>query len=184
MKKILIAILSLLLLTGCQSKGENEIVNSSYVMETIDVDMTIYHGMPFSGHSFKGITMDSFFDLMENKGSAIVFIGYNGCGACQIAVPLINEAAKQTSTTIYYLDAHSYDENQYNDYVEITKDFLDKDEDNIPTLFTPSVMLINNGVIIDNYIGLKDVTSTGSLTQKEEKQTINNYKELFNQLLD
>ena len=181
MRKILIVLLSMLLITGC-TKDNEPTQSNGYQMDTIDVDMTIYHGMPFSGHAFKGITMQSFFDLMDNKGSAIIFIGYSGCGACQIMAPVLNQAAKETNTTIYYLDAQSYNEEEYDKYIEIAKDFLQVGEDNEPAVYTPSVMLVNDGIIIDNYIGLKDIDANGSLTKEEEKKGINMYKELLNQL--
>ena len=180
MKKIMICLLVMTLLVGCTPKQTDKPLNN-YQMETIDVDMTIYHGMPFSGHAYKGIKMQNFFDLIDNKGTALIFIGYKGCGACQISVPLINQAAKQTDNTIYYIDATSYSDEEYNKYIEITKDFLNKDNGE-PVLYTPSVMLVNDGEIIDNIIGIPEVNANGSLTKDQEKTVINAYKELLNKI--
>ncbi|MCZ2259982.1 thioredoxin family protein [Sporosarcina sp. G11-34] len=72
-------------------------------------------------------------DVLENDESTFVFVGKRSCQECKKFQPILEEAAKRTDTSVYYLDT----ENAKNESFLI--------EHNIQG--TPTLLIIKEGVI-------------------------------------
>lgn len=112
-------------------------------------------------------------DLIK-KGTAVIYFGYQECPWCRNAVPVLLEAAKETSLDeIYYLntkdirDSKILDANGkvvtekkgtdgYYKIVEALSDYLlpydGLNDDNIKRLYVPAVVFVKNGVVVLNHI--------------------------------
>ncbi len=154
MKKISILLMTFLIaisLLGC-SKEETRFIE----IESYDVDMSGYEDMPSTNHHFKGITPTEFMRVYEEDGSGVFYIGYTGCSSCQATVSLIEEAAIETDTTVYYLDPYSeeYDFFSYmSDIMAILDPILRHEDDGTATIYTPHIFAMINGEFGQSLIG-------------------------------
>lgn len=156
MKKLAILLVCLLLslsLFGCDKQ-----VNIIDI-ESFDVDMSGYEDMKAHDHHFRGITPQEFIRVYEEDGSGVFYIGYTNCGNCQSSVKTFEEAAKETDTTVYYLDPYSedYDFFAYMDeLMTILDPILRHEDDGTPTIYTPHIFAMVNGEFGSSLIGNGD----------------------------
>ncbi len=82
----------------------------------------------------------------------VLFIGFPECPWCQAYAPLLDTAAKKHGMTkIYYLNILNDRKNntsEYQDLVSLISGYLDKDEQDNPRIYVPTVIYIKEGKII------------------------------------
>lgn len=180
-KKVITLLLILITLIGCSNKTE---VNYTYDIQSKPVDMSSYDRVNSTDHMFKAITVQELFNCIDNKSSAVFYLGRTNCGCCQTTVMYLDEAAKQANVTIYYMDV-------YNEQMPITdKEIADKlklymfdilyiNEDGKRELQTPTVFNVVNGEIKDSLICLGNLAWDDEPTEAQKNQLINKYREIF-----
>lgn len=181
MKKFISLLLSLFILIGCSSKSE---VNYTYDIQSRPVDMSGYDGVNSTDHMFRAITVQELFNCIDNKSSGIFYLGRTNCGCCQTTTMYLNQAAKETGVTVYYIDV-------YDEQMPITnKEIADKlkiymfnilyiNEDGKRELQTPTIFNVVNGEIKDSIICLGNFAWDDEPTKSQKNQLINKYKEIF-----
>lgn len=62
--------------------------------------------------SYKEITYKKFNEMIENKESFVLFIGAESCSHCQTYKTTINEVIKEYDVTIHYVDIDTFSEKE------------------------------------------------------------------------
>lgn len=113
---------------------------------------------------------------------AVVFFGFPECKWCQAYVKLLNDIAKEygVNEILYYNIKYDRSKNTkfYKQVQELTKDYLQEDEEGIPRMYVPDVYFIKDGKII----GHNNDTSMISKMELEEYYTKENTEILENKL--
>ncbi len=113
---------------------------------------------------------------------AVVFFGFPECKWCQAYVKLLNDIAKEygVNEILYYNIKYDRSKNAkfYKQVQELTKDYLQEDEEGIPRMYVPDVYFIKDGKII----GHNNDTSMISKMELEEYYTKENTEALQNKL--
>ena len=113
---------------------------------------------------------------------AVVFFGFPECKWCQAYVKLLNDIAKEygVSEILYYNIKYDRSKNTkfYVKVQELTKEYLQEDEEGIPRIYVPDVYFIKDGKII----GHNNDTSMISKMELEEYYTKENTEILENKL--
>lgn len=174
MKKLLILIFTLFLLVGCQSKK----IDTSYVVEAKDCDMSYYDGMSSTGHAFKEAEVSEVTRALNEKGSAVFYIGYKECSNCQRCVKYLNDVAMELGVTVYYIngtDANGSFTIVGDIYDELLNDIApvaDKDEEGNIGIYTPHVFNIIEGKIVSSKISGATETNSDIKKLKEDYRKI------------
>ena len=146
MKKKILVIITLLiafLVGGCQSET---------------ADMSGYKRLT-EKHIYKETNVDEMKQMMDNKDSFVVYLGFENCPWCKEAVPVLNRTAKKAGmTTVYYIDTRKEDKWQsnldsYDTLVEMVGDYLDYDEEGIKHLYVPFVVFVKDGEVVFTHQG-------------------------------
>lgn len=178
MKKVLIALLALLLLAGCERK----IVYSDPGKDSTDMS-----GYDLDSDNFCEITLEEFFKCVEEKRTMMILISHITCPWCQCLAPVVDEEAEKFSIRVYYLDADS----QYlNDekFMAFCKQLEGKttvDEEGNDCLWLPSILYVQKGEPFDMHIGTvsgHDAT-TSALSEKQRARLVYNLEKEINALL-
>ncbi len=183
MKKIISSLLILLMLSGCTSTEETSTITyeNSVELATFEVDMSSYQNMHYRDHEYLGISTQDAIKLLEEDGTGVLFLGYAGCGACNTAVPVLNEVAKDTGIKVNYVEADKINEADFNQFVEVYNDYLESSSNGEKTIFTPAVYIIVDGEVKAFQIGLPEL-SGGALTDAEHDEIYNLYLDMFKKL--
>lgn len=92
----------------------------------------------------------SFIDS-STRGNSVIVIGMESCPYCQQALPVMAEAAKQTNTTIHYIDLDNVD-SETRDYVA-----SQVSEQVGGGWGVPLTLAFSNGEVVDQLSGLADL---------------------------
>lgn len=181
MKKFVLLLLVLIFITGCSRK---DTVNYTYDIVSKDVDMSSYDGVNSTDHMFKGVTVQELFNCIDNKSSAVFYLGRTNCACCQTCLQYLDRTSKEMGVTIYYLDVYDAD-------MPLTdKDLCDKlktyiynilevDESGEKVLQTPTVFSVVNGELVDSIVCLSNYKWDNPPTESQENKLINKYKEIL-----
>ncbi|MFV0379433.1 MAG: hypothetical protein ACK5KQ_01185 [Anaerorhabdus sp.] len=188
MKKILILLISLVVITGCSSgkpsSTPSTTSSSDLSLPTLKADMSGYTLLSDEDHVFVSTTMKEAITIFKKSSKAVVYMGYVGCPFCQSAVPIINEIAKANDAVVYYVDTQNEanTEDDFNNLKELLKDHLATDQNGNPTLYVPQLTFIKDKEIIKNHIGVAPSAETYEMSdeQKDELRVI--YQEMFDAL--
>ena len=143
MKKVIILIIALVLLTGCAKGNTNPYEGRDTVsplgLEGVFVDTSV-----------KEIK-----ELIDSGETFIFLAGFENCPSCQAFVPILHKVAVEKGVKIGYLDTRkdpewksNLDVTDYDILAEILADYLTLDEDGIPHLYVPDCYFVKNGEII------------------------------------
>lgn len=184
MKKLTAFLLgSALILGGCGIQGETGKVTITNPVEinSEPAIMTVYEWIGEEIADFEEITFAESLRMFTEKGSGILYYGYDDCPWCERAVPLLNEAALETGVTVYYIDVYGPfqpTKDQFDDltyYIEST--FLEDDEGS-KSFFVPLIIGVKNGEITGSHVSLvkgfelEDENSMMNDAQKKELKDI------------
>lgn len=180
MKKLFLVLVLLLSLFGCGNQNQE----LNYVdIEGYAVDMSGYNGVSSTGHNFVGITPDELIKVIDEGGSAIVFMGYTGCHVCQEVARYINEVAQELDVTVYYLNCTSEQyplrDAAYDNVVESLNDILRTNESGDKTIYTPHVFSIINGVPQSGHISVVNSWQEGNPSEESIQELENIYREIM-----
>lgn len=176
MKKIVFILISFLLM-AC-SANTNEIKETikpcdvekpctetfDYVLSDVNnggkADMSEYEGFVDDEHVFVEINMERAKEVFDNHETAIIYFGFPQCPWCKEAMPILNEAAKESNIkTIYYVQTRK-DENKDMEFkqpvIDYMSEWLLKNDDGNPWLYNPDVVVIENGIVVSNHVGTLD----------------------------
>lgn len=163
MKKIVIFLLSLMFLVGCQSEPAKVI-------------------------KINGIENIQYEKLIQNLNSNVKFILYIGrpdCGDCQAFYPILEEYINtHEGTGIYYLNIKEFrDQAKAKDATKEEKDFYENLYEELHFDWTPTIHVISNGKFIDTYQYLDEeyFEIEDRVKQKEKRQEFLNE---FQQFMD
>lgn len=168
-KKILASIFTIsMLLTGCASRQQTSSVVSTTetAKEMTDeetglvytkTDMSGYRFVEGKAADFRSIKMDQANKIFTKDLTGILYLGYESCQYCQRAMPILNEVALEYDEPIWYLDAaNEYTSEDYELLNAFMYDDLEEDEDGNRTIYTPYVLAIKDGEIVDSHTSLVD----------------------------
>lgn len=106
-------------------------------------------------HVFYDMTVKDMADAMDAKKTFAVYFGYDTCEWCLDAVPVINEAAKQSGQTVGYVNTRSnpnWENNtEIKDYdllIEKVGDRLEYDDAGVRHLYAPTLFFIKDGEVV------------------------------------
>ncbi|MBQ2872506.1 MAG: thioredoxin family protein [Bacilli bacterium] len=151
MKKKLMLIISIIficLLAGCTK-------------ETEETDAQKF------AKEYSTLTEDNYFVYRKNEeivkilehGTGVIYLGFPECPWCQAYVPMLNEVADiEGLEKIYYyniLEDRKNNTETYQKIVNITKEYLQYDEEGNKRIYVPAVIVVSDGEII----GFDDETS-------------------------
>lgn len=182
MRKFLILLCSLFLITGCSFGNSSKI---KYIeIETYRPDMSKYMGLNTDGHNFTGTTVKELKRVIDEEASGIFVLSREGCDHCQMVMQYLNEVAIETDNTIYYIDATSNEypiqgTENYELLYQMLYDFLGEG-DGERQLQTPHVIVVVNGYIKESKIG---TTWTGlNYDEDDVKELKDLYRKMFSVL--
>lgn len=113
--------------------------------------------------------------LFNEKGTHILYIGRSDCSSCISTVPVLNQVQEELKYTTNYFDL-----NQTKNWQTEMKELADKftvaatvkdEESTIGKLFiehgyTPTIIIIKDGKVVDGFIGYRDHDTLKELVSK------------------
>ena len=141
--KLIIVSIIVSSLFGCRS-NEKEI-------KSFNFDMSVYKTLNKEDfNNFKGITLASLKDIIQNKKSCFVFVCYADSNECHNDIKVISDLAKQYEKTIYCIDAKAIlkDANAFKEMLELLDPVLE-DEQGFKLISAPELIKIENGEFVD-----------------------------------
>jgi len=180
MKKLTTSLLSLALLCGCGTKSEKITITNPIEMNTEPAIMTVYDWIGETIADFQEITFAESIRLFAEKGSGILYYGYDDCPWCERAVPVLNEAALETGITVYYVDIYGPfqpSRSQFDELLGYIESALIEDEEGNKSFFVPLVIGVKNGEITDSHVSLVkgfELEDEESMLSDEQKQELKN----------
>lgn len=172
MKKITgLAMAAVICLCGCASDkpAEKVIITNDVELVSTPADMTVYEWIEGEIADFREITFAESLRLFEEGGSGIVYYGYDDCPWCERAVPVLNEAARETEITVYYVDVYGVFQptrEQFDKLLTYIEDALVEDDAGEKSFFVPLMMGVKDGVMTDSHVALVD----GFVIEEEDDQ--------------
>ncbi len=148
MKRILMAVLCILLFTGCTKPEQpaEPTPGSTKINE-------IYTALP-EENTFEIIDQERLTALIEH-GTAVVFLGFPECPWCQAYVPFLDEVVRDAGTQVFYYNIYKdkTDDREYYDHVAELINARDNtilayDNDGKLRIYMPLVLFVQQGEII------------------------------------
>lgn len=191
MKKLwIVAVFAVFIVSGCtkeETPTKKQGCDDAPICDVADAaDMSAYEGFDVADNQFIEITMDDAIQKMETDASGIFYFGFPTCPWCIEAVPIMNEVAKEMNLHIYYINKRAETSNEENiaKMTDILKDIVSENEEGVPTLYVPEVVVINDGEIIDHHADTVENHDAHErkMVDEEKAQLKEIYKELFAKL--
>ncbi len=135
MKKILIILMSLIIITGCEKE------NSLYSGYTMDSTYKSSEKVK----AFKDLTYDEYTKKLANKDSFVLFIWQTGCPHCESFEPKLNNIISYYNMDIYGLNFKDLTEDEY--AIVKNKTFVSG---------TPALVYFDEGVYDTKLVGDKE----------------------------
>lgn len=104
MKKIMILLLSVVLITGCTSK-EKSIFENYKISDNAKVNENIKESIL--------LTYDEYENKIKNKDSFVLLLWQTGCGHCQTFEPILNSVIDYYNLEIYSINVATLTDDQY-----------------------------------------------------------------------
>lgn len=171
MKKILICILCMFLLVGCNQeeskkvsfKEEYESYNEQYMPISIDESAQVEY--------LKYNEIETF--LTEKTG--ILYFGFPTCPWCRNMVPILLDIAHSNNLPVYYVNTRELRKASNEIYLKIQtmlSEYLEENEKGEKTLYVPDVYFVKNGKIMGHHLGTvsSQTDPTQSLTEKQKQE--------------
>ena len=193
-KKILLIIMTILLITGC-TKKENPVTSEDITPLVTDTSKfkTEYeegnNGIIVNvsdDDKIKYVTPSEALNILTS-GTGIIYFGRPTCPWCRNVVPVLLEVARTNNLTVNYLNPGEITGDDVKDYVKVKEaldSYLDYDEDGTKSLHIPDVYFVYNGKILGHH--LSTVSSQDdpytALTSSQKQELINIYNSYIEQM--
>ncbi len=201
-KKLILAVV--FLMTGCASKVDsvtdygsatklkaNYQYAGDYEAISLPLDMSRFTELTENPNFYQISMIDSLKLVESKKGTAVLVYGYPDSQYCQLAIPLLNEVAKDEETNLFYIDVREDDitSKTEEEQSEITSQMLSdydsqipKNEDGSTYFELPFVVGIKDGEITKSHIALTDgfeiTEESNQLSEEESNELKTIYKEI------
>lgn len=148
MKKVLLLLLSLLLVTGC--------VNKNIEYDQPETEVTDMSGYGLDTQNFHYLKLDDMFKMMEDRKTFIVVLSHIGCPWCEGLLPVLDQIINEKGMQVYYLnslaDELASDTEGLDKLLDLAKEYVTYEDDK-PVLWVPSIFYVQLGKIIDVHEG-------------------------------
>jgi predicted bacteriocin transport accessory protein len=122
--------------------------------------------------AIKEINFNEYLSLIKDTNSKnYIYVGKTGCSYCEKIEPILKDLGKELNITFNYLDIHSLSTDEYNE-------FLKSDDVFAGDWGTPTLLITENGQVIDSHVGYADNATIKSFLQGENNQTSDLIKEV------
>lgn len=121
-------------------------------------------------------------DEVFNMDGAIIYFGYSTCPWCRNIISPLIEVAKNSDTSLYYVDVHKLKNKDR--IFELLGDNLKLDENKNKRLYVPDVYFVRDGEILFHHIGSIDSYKNPfiGMNESQEKELISVYMDGINML--
>lgn len=128
--------------------------------------------------------------MFANKETGVYLFGFETCPFCQSAVPVLNKAAKRAGWIVNYVDIYNqrFDkkgkkvQSTESDYVQLKKNMKGYIKDD--TLYSPTVMFVKNGKIVDYQVSFMGLHVDGTKLTEEQAESLQKvYEDAFAKLV-
>ncbi|MCL1991295.1 MAG: thioredoxin family protein [Defluviitaleaceae bacterium] len=131
--------------------------------------------------------------IQDETFNGILYFGFPGCPWCRAAVPILNEAAKETDTTIYYVDrSHGLRTETFKKWDLEMATWLDtqifmKKMGDVPNIYVPQIIHLKAGKVVDSQRSVfdkdsRDDRSLGVFDAHAQRELLNRYTAIFSQV--
>ena len=181
MKKVIVLLVVLITLCGCEKKIEYDYPDSAIA------DMSGYEQLEET-EQFYQLTIEEFISLIDSKKTVIVYFGYETCPWCNDLLPVLNEVSLEKELPIYYIDFMSEENKDNIDGLEKIKSLcgslLEEDEEGQLKLYFPTIFYVREGQIIYLHEGTVSGhdASKSALTEKQRARLKYNLEKEFDNL--
>lgn len=153
----------------------------------LPADMNNYPDFDDSDHQFIQKNMEDIFQLLENKGSGILYFGFPLCPWCDEALPIMNSEAKKINEKILYVQTRDmerellYTPEEREILISYIGDSMDEDTEGNLQLFVPFVVVLKDGEVLSSHIGtVGDYDAhERSMTDSEQEELRQIYQSMF-----
>lgn len=182
--------------TAQASSAPEYTITNSVDLVTSEADMTGYQWLYDTDPPFVETTFQESIRMFTEKGSGILYYGRTNCPWCQRAVPVLDEVAKETGVTIYYIDAQqplataadgsvdaAKSQEVYQELLGYISPILEKDEDGKPAFQIPEVIGVKNGEIVGHHLSLVDSFSLDSEDAQMNDEQVAELKDIYRRII-
>ena len=178
MKKTISAILAAMLLTGCNttanqpsatSTPENTNNAGQINLDATKADMSAYVFMEDDDPAFLEVSTEESLRMFVN-GTGVVVYSYETCPWCNRILPILDEAAKEYGTEVFYVNIYSdafmaltaeEKSDQINALYQCLDPILEREKDpetgeDKAVMQVPEVVAVKDGEIVSHHMGLVD----------------------------
>ena len=163
MKKLMMVICTLFLLSGCSQSDTKS-------------DMSHYEGFTDTDHVFVDIDVKGMAKKIDDGDTFVIYFGFSECPWCKEAMPILNEIAKEYEMQVYYVNTRkeetwssNLDIDDYDLFVQYMDAYLDYDDNGIKHLYTPHVFFIKDGKVVLEHQSTVDGHDAHERTMTDEE---------------
>ena len=207
MKKIPVPLFSLAVLLGffalgfTSCKAAKLADNASPALATVVADLFAGHENDAallaeiypvsSGNPFVIVSYDELLEFLK-YGTGVVAFGFPVCPRCTNAFPVLEKAFRNMNMGRYagfrgkilyydFFDDRETDNERYREIVGFLKDFLPRDSDGNPRLYSPDIFFLASGRIVGNHLDtVPSLTNpSDSLNAEQEAELLKIYMDLI-----
>lgn len=178
MKKTITAILAAILLIGCSNKTSQPAATSipentnnagAINLNATKPDMSAYIFMEDEDPAFLEVTTEESLRMFVN-GTGVVVYSYETCPWCNRILPILDEAAKEYGTEVFYVNIYSdafmalsaeEKSDQINALYQCLDPILEHEKDpetgeDKAVMQVPEVVAVKDGEIVSHHMGVVD----------------------------
>ena len=149
--------------------------------------MSGYTWLQDDSPAYEEITLAESIRMFTEKGTGVLYYGKVGCPWCQRAVPVMDEAAKESGITIYYVDvAQTVAKADYDTLVTYISSIFEKDAEGNPMFQVPEVIAVKDGQIVGHHLSLVESFTLNNendqMNDDQKQELLNIYLEMFKAL--
>ena len=189
MKKIII--IMLILLSGCNVKEEEKIMennkNACSISDNCETDKKAIYDELISTNTFEVFSLRDLINSINNEDTLIAYLGFKTCPWCQEIIPYLKDMADSEKIKIKYVnirpegetkefDIRTEDNQDYVELREILKDKLDEGR-----ISVPFIAIIKKGEVVSYNYGTvpSHDAHEREMNEEEVKKLEQKLKEMF-----
>lgn len=178
MKRLLLVLMCLIVLSGCSNKIKyDNPEGEAYDMSGYDIEST----------HFYNVSYDQVLEMIAQKKTIVVYLGYEDCPWCQELVPILDKVLDSFTIEIYYVDVRSEESlNNKEGLNRLTEYAGQTNAQGELIFFFPSILFIQKGELVNQHIGTVSGhdTNVAKMTEKQierlEYLLTKKFKEVLN----